>query len=31
VLSDLERRRVMAVLPNRLKKTLEEWLEGLTE
>jgi len=31
VLSDLERRRVIAVLPNRLKKTFEEWLEGLTE
>ncbi len=31
VLSDLERRRVMAVLPNRLKKTFEEWLDGLTE
>jgi transposase len=31
VLSALERRRVIAVLPNRLKKTFEEWLEGLTE
>ncbi len=31
VLSDLERRGVIAVLPNRLKKTFEEWLEGLTE
>jgi len=31
VLSDLERRRVIAVLPNRLKKTFEEWLDGLTE
>ncbi len=31
VLSDLERRRVIAVLPNRLKKTFEEWLEGLTK
>jgi transposase len=31
VLSDLERRKVIAVLPNRLKKTYEEWLEGLTE
>jgi len=31
VLSDLERRRVIAVLPNRLKKTFEKWLDGLTE
>ncbi len=31
VLSDLERRRVIAVLPNRLKKTFEEWLGGLTK
>ena len=31
VLSDLERRRVIAVLPNRLKKTFEEWLDSLTE
>lgn len=31
VISDLERRRVMAVLPNRLKKTFEAWLEGLTQ
>jgi transposase len=31
VFSDLERRRVIAVLPNRLKKTFEEWLESLTE
>jgi transposase len=31
VISDLERRRVIAVLPNRLKKTFEQWLEGLTE
>lgn len=31
VLSDLERRRVIAVLPNRLKKTFEQWLDGLTE
>lgn len=31
VISDLERHRVIAVLPNRLKKTFEEWLEGLTE
>jgi transposase len=31
VISDLERRRVVAVLPNRRKKTLEEWLEGLTK
>lgn len=31
VFSDLERRRVIAVLPNRLKKTFEEWLDGLTE
>lgn len=31
VLSDLERRRVVAVLPNRLKKTFEQWLESLTE
>ena len=31
VLSDLERRRVVAVLSNRLKKTFEEWVAGLTE
>jgi transposase len=31
VLSDLERRRVIAVLSDWLKKTFEEWLEGLTE
>ena len=31
VLSDLERRRVIAVLPNRLKETFEKWLDGLTE
>lgn len=31
VLSDLERRRVIAVLPNRLKETFVGWLEGLTE
>jgi transposase len=31
VLSDLGRRRVIAVLPNRLKKTFEQWLERLTE
>ena len=31
VFSDLERCRVIAVLPNRLKKTFEEWLDGLTE
>lgn len=31
VLSDLKRRRVVAVLPNRLKKTFEEWLGGLPE
>ncbi|MGB5931960.1 MAG: ISL3 family transposase [Anaerolineae bacterium] len=31
VLSDLVRRRVIAVLPNRLKKTFEQWLESLTE
>jgi len=31
VLSDLERRRVIAVLPNRLKKTFMEWLAGLSE
>lgn len=31
VLSDLGRRRVVAVLPNRLKKTFEQWLDGLTE
>jgi transposase len=31
VLSDLGRRRVIAVLPNRLKKTFEQWLESLTE
>jgi transposase len=30
VLSDLERRRVIAVLPNRQKDTLEQWLDGLT-
>ena len=31
VLSDLERRRVIAVLPNRRKETFEKWLGGLTE
>jgi transposase len=31
VLSDLGRRRVIAVLPNRLKKSLAQWLESLTE
>jgi transposase len=31
VLSDLERRRVIAVLPNRLKETFVKWLDGLTE
>ena len=31
VLSDLERRRVIAVLPDRLKKTFVQWLEDLTE
>jgi transposase len=31
VISDLGRRRVIAVLPNRLKQTFEQWLEGLTE
>ncbi len=31
VLSDIERRRVIAVLPNRLKATLEEWLHELSE
>ena len=31
VISDLERRRVIAVLPNRLKETFEKWLDGLTE
>ena len=31
VLSDLERRRVIAVLPNRLKGTFETWLEALME
>jgi transposase len=31
VLSDLGRRRVMAVLPNRLKETFETWLDTLTE
>jgi len=31
VLSDLRRRRVIAVLPNRLKKTFEAWLGQLTE
>ena len=30
VLSDLERRRVIAVLPNRLKETFEEWVDSLT-
>jgi transposase len=30
VLSDLERRRVIAVLPNRLKETFEKWLDDLT-
>jgi transposase len=31
VLSDLGRRRVIAVLPNRRKETFEQWVEGLTE
>ena len=31
VLSDLERRKVLAVLPNRRRETFEQWLEGLTE
>ena len=31
ILSDLERRRVIAVLPNRLKKTFEQWLQDLTK
>jgi transposase len=31
VLSDLGRRRVIAVLPNRLKDTFVKWLAGLTE
>jgi transposase len=31
VLSDLERRRVIAVRPNRLKETFEQWVESLTE
>lgn len=31
VLSDLERRRVLAVLPNRRKETFEKWLDSLTE
>ena len=31
VLSDIERRRVIAVLPNRLKATLEQWLDELSE
>lgn len=31
VLSDIERRRVIAVLPNRLKATLEQWLDKLSE
>lgn len=31
VLSDLERRKVLAVLPNRRKETFEQWLDGLTE
>ena len=31
VLSDLERRVVIAVLPNRQKDTLEQWLDELTE
>ena len=30
VLSDLEGRRVLAVLPNRLKASFEQWLAGLT-
>jgi transposase len=31
VLSDIERHRVIAVLPNRLKATLEQWLDELSE
>jgi transposase len=31
ILSDLGRRRVIAVLPNRLKETFEKWLDALTE
>jgi len=31
VLSDLGRRRVIAVLPNRLKGTFEAWLDALTQ
>jgi len=31
VLSDLEQRKVIAVLPNRLKETFEKWLGSLTE
>lgn len=31
VLSDIDRHRVIAVLPNRLKATLEQWLDELSE
>ena len=31
VLSDIERHRVIAVLPNRLKATLEQWLDELSD
>lgn len=31
VLSDIERRCVIEVLPNRLKATLEKWLDGLSK
>ena len=31
VLSDLERHCVIKVLPNRLKETLEDWFDSLTE
>lgn len=31
VLPDLERRKVIAVLPNRLKETFDKWLDSLTE
>jgi transposase len=31
VLSDLQRRCVIAVLPNRLQETFEKWIDGLTK
>ena len=31
ILSDLQRRCVIAVLPNRLQETFEKWLDGLTK